>query len=114
MSKIDFFKPEDFIGADLTINPEETSARQANAKLSAALEAAPRVYAGISRTTWTDETWNSDKFTARLFNIEEIKKECEKHEPKYIESYTRNSDERLFDTVCKHCGVELIAEWRAK
>jgi len=42
----------------------------------------------------------------KLF-IEEIKKECVKHEP-------RDEDVSIYSGKCKHCGIELVASWEAK
>lgn len=49
----------------------------------------------------------NDTHTARLIDIQEIKKEPCKHKPAHYE----NDDEHI---NCKYCGVELIADWRAK
>ena len=46
---------------------------------------------------------------ARLILIQEIKKECVKHEPMSFEAYTIDGK-----YICRHCSVELILEWRAK
>lgn len=43
-----------------------------------------------------------------LMFIEEIKKECTKHEPDSI----YDGKGKLIRHECKHCGVKLVAEWK--
>ncbi len=79
------------------------------------IESAPLVYGKkfkiCATTNWcaTQENEHHD-VQARLVDIQEIKKECVKHEPVFIDqSY------KLPDIVrCKHCHVELINEWKVK
>ena len=61
-----------------------------------------------------------DTHTAILINIEPIKKECLKHEPENIvQTFHSRQGMGAYYTLnlkpkCKHCGVELVAEWKAK
>lgn len=79
------------------------------------IESAPVVYAIQDNNLWAEDknVVTSLHFLnfkmARLIDIQEIKKECVKHEPKNFEEYTIN-----WKIICKHCGVELMADWRAK
>ncbi len=66
---------------------------------------APQEYIG----NWANRETDCDTHTARLILIEEIKKECVKHEPMSFEAYTIDGK-----YICRHCSVELIPEWRAK
>lgn len=49
--------------------------------------------------------------TARLIDIQEIKRECVRHEPEHI---FIGPETGKWSTKCKHCHVELIADWRAR
>lgn len=61
-----------------------------------------------------------DTHTARLVDIQEIKKKCEKHEASYSETRTSMSVDEYDNkyshvrSVCINCGCELVAEWREK
>ena len=81
----------------------EAVAKRANKTLNAALEAAPRVFSYNGKDDWFHASWDNSevKFIARLFNIEEIKKECVKHEPTEYDVHWKN-------VICIHCGVELV------
>lgn len=52
-------------------------------------------------------TSSPETHTARLVDIQEIKKEPCKHEPDWEE-------EGVGRPYCKHCGCELVADWREK
>lgn len=75
------------------------------------IESAPVVYAHgpSSAYQWTHGKASRDQYSARLIMIEEIKKDCVKHEPISFEAYTIN-----WKIICKHCGAELIQEWKVK
>lgn len=85
---------------------------KAEAILRELYEKAPVVY-GIEHLDhyWGKIKHEDDNCTARLFFIEEIKKECVEHEP------VRNFDEHSERTwsgkhwKCKHCGKPLKARW---
>ena len=66
---------------------------------------APQEYIG----NWANRETDCDTHTARLIDIQEIKKECANHEPMSFEAYTIDGK-----YICRHCSVELILEWRAK
>ena len=79
------------------------------------IEAAPVVYGKADDLEfWGAPQSEADKFLdthqARLICIEEIKKECFKHEPKLIV----NEDGYNQRTICKHCGIDLVAIWLPK
>lgn len=80
----------------------------ANTKLQKLIDEAPVFYGSkADGTTWTNTPWESDKVKARLMFIEPIVKEECKHELDVNDvnpSITRGT--------CKHCGVELKAEWK--
>lgn len=70
------------------------------------IESAPVVYGPSSHwQNWNTEKGHKDTHTARLIDIQEIKKECVKHEPE-VNAFN------MFR--CKHCKVELIAEFKEK
>ena len=69
------------------------------------LEKQPMVYEATTYAgMWLHDRPVTETNKARLVMIEPIQKKCEKHEPRL--------DELMH--VCRHCGVELVAEWRAK
>jgi hypothetical protein len=78
-------------------------------KLNKLIESWPSVFSGESyNDKWIDcETMHTTK-TAKLAFIEEIKKECPKHEPQSGWYMMPNP------VKCKHCGIELLVEWREK
>lgn len=116
-----FFKPEDFVTCGRIY---QDCADVANEKLNALIESAPLVQ-GWYPGTYPNGTWtssevihNTSTHTARLVDIQEIKKEC-KHEPMRTVSFTMSVDQPGNEyykhaTKCQHCGVELIAEWKVK
>jgi hypothetical protein len=82
------------------------AAQCANRKLNEYLESCPVVYCGPSyRNKWIEcETMHTTK-KARLFGIEEIKKEkCDEHWPIGSADPTK--------VICQKCGVQLVQEWR--
>lgn len=105
------FEPSDFIlhGHYLIRNSE--AAEAANNKLNKLIESWSVVYNYFESNlgkTWQE---NEDKnficnYKARLAFIEPIKRGCMKHEP-LVPSYN-------VDTICKHCKVEIVAEWKEK
>ena len=112
----DFFKPKMFNGIEKRFRPENYAADVANQELQKMIESWPVVYGSkfISNDGSAFDigsVWNitkiSDKtHSARLMVIEEIKKECVKHEPGAYQA-------GLGETIrCCHCNVPLIAEWR--
>lgn len=114
-----YFKPEDF-AYDYT---DEEKADTANAKLQKLIEASPVVYGIKSENQWikTDVKQNAATHKARLMFIEPIVKECLQHEPEYPIILKAGSDGVSYEQVvqllngtkkCKHCGIELKAEWK--
>lgn len=87
-------------------------------KLNQLIESSPVVYGSkfISNDGSAFDigsVWNitkiSDKtHSARLMFIEEIKKECVKHEP------SKDRGWLVGDLICKHCKVPLEAIWQEK
>lgn len=107
-----FFKPEDF-GHEGLYDTDSRASEIANKKLNALIESAPLVYCSKpdkeNSHLWSHhQTKGYDTHTARLILIEEIKKECVKHEPWEDEIV---GSHRI---ICKHCRVELIPEWKVK
>lgn len=83
-------------------------------KLNALIESWPVVYVRpgpkmgfVASSLYLNER---DTHKARLAFIEKIVKEPCKHEP----SNLFLNDPRTYEAKCKHCGVKLVAEWRAK
>lgn len=136
---IKLFKPEDFnvwvndhpyykSGDPLLL--DERIAKAANQILQREVEKWPVVYDGNSGLSLSNSgTWSvvkhdekdhiaiSSNFTnskrkARLAFIEEIKKECTKHEPKAICGV---KDNKWFTAGhrCIHCDKDIVAEWKA-
>lgn len=63
------------------------------------IESAPVVYEKPGYHIWTsDNVDHKSRHCARLIDIQELKKECVKHEPVFLDKYT---------TVCKHCGNNI-------
>ena len=115
-----FFKPEDFnIDGVSAFNWQEKSAELANDKLKAEIEKWPVAWLdGETCTRWSEYVKKDASKKARLAFIEEIPKEPCKHEP-----YQTNANLVLTtyppqypepEYKCKHCGVELVAEWKEK
>jgi hypothetical protein len=115
----DFFKPEDFKfgddGSPLSeatklFGIKEESARTANAKLNALIESWPVVYGykapGDHLIMSTDRKLVTLIYSARLAFIKEMLEEPCLHEPELSLCGQYHK--------CKHCGVELVAEWRVK
>jgi hypothetical protein len=109
------FKPEDFDivkGVD-ALNWTQKASDRANQILGHEMKKWPRVYFSYEGPNSlgivdTDLVEDCDTHTALLAFIEPIK--CEKHEPKVMS----NEDGYNQRYICKHCGVELVAEWKAK
>lgn len=120
---IEFFKPEDFG----VMRDDETSwlyvSEVANKKLNDYLESCPVVYGhGVEAMKSANWCMNGPDFEvykhthkARLFGIEEIKKDC-KHEPMgyYDLNGTKHIDAVKKESRCTFCGVELVATWSEK
>lgn len=72
-------------------------------------------YAG-SRIIFYDQPSKDCTHKARLFGIEEIKKEPCKHEPMgyYDLNGTKHIDAVKKESRCTFCGVELVATWSEK
>ena len=106
------FKPEDFEKHWLAnrnyVWTSEGAAKVANDVLEKWLKDAKVVYGWIDSDTWSGRhTDNTHR--ALLIQIEEIKREPCKHEPKFeqggVQSLTANT--------CKHCGVRIVvADWK--
>lgn len=77
-------------------------------ELEKLIEAAPVVYGtndGLSY--WDNIRFGTHK--ARLMFIEELEKEPCKHVPMF---FADGEPSNFFK--CKHCGIELVAEWKPK
>lgn len=120
--KKDFFKPDDFQLATIQIGGTsdmylytEDAALVANEKLNKLIESFPVVYGAFDGEKVTQTFGQiksvSNTHIAKLAFIEEIKKECVKHDPNYV--YTGPSTQD-WKAVCKHCKVELQATWSEK
>lgn len=121
------FKPEDFLNqgfgfslasvkrlTDLANNilPEIKEAWKAEM-----LKDATVVYnnANSPKYNWSPTLIHDDTHKALLINIEPIVKECVKHEPcKHTPYYKGVPDQKNIESLCIHCGVELIPEWKEK
>lgn len=122
----ELFGENDFIelfgAADRARKKREAAAYIANSKIEALIESSPVVFA--SKPDGKSELWSNnerkghDTHRARLAFIEEIKKECPGHEPGgklskgSLEHVNRGGSVNDLKTFCKHCGVELVPEWR--
>ena len=109
------FKPEDFEKyvsllkqghGDIPYISTPLASNIANEKLKEWLDAATVVYCDQDELHFSgvDEIGYTHK--GYLIGVEEIKKECVKHEPEdgwFILSSP---------TKCKHCNAELVAEWK--
>lgn len=109
------FKPEDFGGAyenQYTARLDAIGVTDiANTKLQEWLDAAPTVYGTIDISEpkfWGEKKFGSDTHSAKLVCLEEIKKECTEHEVVNV-----CIEGALIRAVCKHCGAELKATWKA-
>lgn len=77
------------------------------------LDAAPTVYSDEQRL-WTNYKDEDDKVTGKLVCIEEIKEEC-KHAPSQMQAqFVDHYHVVEFTSTCKHCGCELVADWKVK
>ena len=108
-----FFKPEDF---NVPIVRNEDLADHCNSILQREIESWPVVFQLEPRTNhgWYEEKEHLHykyKHKARLAFIEEIKKEPCKHQPVTYASQAFHEVD-LTSVKCKHCGVELVAEWK--
>ncbi len=122
--KKDFFKPEDFDIVATGEHGKALSAHLANKKLNKLIESWPYAYGSHTSPSWYVEgetEIDKSKATrlARLAFIEEIKKECVKHEPEFktFKFTTANNEVLAADfnfLKCKHCGVELVTTWSEK
>lgn len=131
MKKLEF-KPETFKatekteGFDFNSNQGQRNAffaaERAQAKFDEwfkQIENAPLVYGicedpnipRLASLEWTFMQSPKDTHTARLVDIQEIKKKCEKHEPIFWSYIDGNFGPGI---TCKHCCVELVAEWYEK
>jgi len=113
MKTRDFFKPEDFQSQTAWSCHSKSLAYIANAKLNALIESMAVVYSieGTISETWSNTKNKFNTHKGRLAFIEEIVKEPCKHEP--ISRWTVSGELQSVVT-CKHCGVELVAEWKTK
>ncbi len=130
------FTHEDFEEYTESGNSAEHAAYFANEKIQKLIESWPVVYSQWKLGNETDggvtllnPQWHflegkpCDTHQARLAFIEEIeeivKEEC-RHEPIHwnINKCSENGEIHLFseykEPKCKHCGVELEAEWKTK
>lgn len=117
------FKPEDFKEHFGNTSDEEIYfiTRIANYALVEMLLRATVVYGRMDTFIFSpNDLRDEDTHKALLINIEPIVKEPCKHEPEIIVQtfnlkqighnyYTLNLNPK-----CKHCGVYLVAEWKAK
>jgi len=122
-----FFEPGDFEELEWSrIHAlAQHAAGMANRKLAKYLESCPTVFAAYDAKfdCWSDYSTLKEPFhthQAKTICIEELPKECVKHEPvwelkilsalfpgKLAPSYFGNPK-------CAKCGIELVAEWKAK
>lgn len=114
----EFFKPEDFKGLfhEPVVDPYISIYIQAaNKKLNEYLESCPVVLQEKDNSKWVIDygVYRMHFFSkkARLFGIEEIKKEKCEHIP-HQQVFIEGSYSQKFK--CKLCHVELIATWSEK
>jgi hypothetical protein len=105
-----FFKPEDFYIQNMAPTASEAAAL-ANVKLNAAIEIGLKLYAGPDEGTWTTYQNPEDRACGTILFIEPIKKEPHVHKP-HLRKFLNETT--MFDTWVCDCGVELIADWRAR
>jgi len=110
-----YFKPEMFEQV-LSVKADqkwmmEYVAKTANLKLKEHLLSATIVYCDKDELHFSgvDEIGYTHK--GYLIGVEELPKEPCKHEPKNRFDGPNTQD---WTTVCCHCGVELVADWKAK
>lgn len=125
-----FFKPEDFVyGMDRAVDQRaEISCNYANHKLNTLIESSPIVFGTLDAdgNFWFPDpkagcrsgTSTRDTHKARLFGIEPILREPCQHESEVYRNTWNDTGPRFIidaqNTKCKHCRVELIAEWKEK
>lgn len=105
----DLFKPEDFESDPRNPQPLTTysAAIRANFKMCALIEQSPKVYFSEKPIIHYSFYANmSDTHQASILFPRPIKPACSKHEPK---AWWDDHEHR-----CKHCGIELVAEWQAR
>ena len=93
----------------------------ANTILKEWLDAAPTVH-GWYPGTYPNGTWTSSETVhststhiAKLVCIKSINHESCRHEPTNITASVDNEDNIVgFYSKCKHCGLELVADWKVK
>lgn len=108
MKKYEIFTVEDFRFINEENLPHYAAAEIANEKLAKLIESWPVVYGyGGGNVNWSQ--WNDKPYrhSARLAFIQKLPTEPCKYKP----------DRDLLDSgipKCIHCGVELVAEWKAK
>lgn len=103
------FEPSDFSGS----GDYASCALAANAKLREWLASAPVVYGNgtqfdISKEPSQLEIANGVTHSARLVDIQELKKEPCNHEPTFV------YETGAYTGTCRYCGAKLKAEWRAE
>lgn len=114
------FKPEMFMLVTRESTDSERSAKEANEIFKKWLEKQPVVYKNMeSLQGWAPRTLGisvSDTHTARLVCIEPIRQPCVKHEPQCrVKPHGLAPYYELIEhQKCKHCGVELVANWHPK
>ena len=127
--RLDFamiFKPEDFFTDSDGILYSHAAATRANKLFQEWLEKQKRVYGfNAEGAPWLETPHRERGLRGYIVCIEPIQKKCEKHEP-VIElrngvtsgtitpgkvGYSFFEKDKWF---CSKCGVELVAEWRAK
>lgn len=111
MKKLEF-KSSDFTRDNWTAKFSDEMAKYAQHKFDewfkSEILGAPVVYGYTDHgnyKVWTNEIHVNDTHKGRLIMIEPIKPKCEKHEPHL-------HDQSPIKNTCKHCGVELVAEWK--
>lgn len=113
----DIFKPEDF--HEQKYLTYAGAANMANHKLKSLIESWPVVVQLEAKSNfgWYEERphlHHNYKRQARLAFIEPIVKgPCKKHIP-INKQYDDWGIEVVGTPICENCGIELVAEWRAK
>lgn len=88
-------------------------AQLVNDELDRIIEASPVVFGKFIKETYgwsmSESTGLGDTHRGRLICIEELEK------PECVHEHSAIYDEhqRKYHDLCKHCGVELQAEWKA-
>lgn len=127
------FVPEDFENFAYPFTPEGY-ADCANEKLDAFIKTCPVIYSESSKAQLGYQVWDTNpeiyytkkRFKAYLTFIEELPKEPCKHEPPEeaevfpVDITGKSAIGKYFARIpkfsvrCCHCGIELVAEWKAK